>query len=479
MGMNRRGYIEIYERNERQKERLQQAKDRIEILKQQRQKKDILLQSESSGIKRIVRKFTHQLLLPYFEQQNYLIDNTVDTLELLYGIAEDSIAEETSMLAWSGFDKCDLERHYALEKKRIVMNTAERKIIQVVGSLNFGDAVGNDVIAIQKALIESGLETAIYTNSIHKKLPLDIAFYIDELPELNENDILIYHFASKDPLYKKISKLKCKKMLCYHNITPPMFFESYDENAYDATSEGLKELALMKNTFDYCIADSDFNRQDLIRMGYRCPIDVVPILIPFDDYVQELDNEIINQYQDEWINIIFVGRIAPNKKIEDVIMCFNEYKKINPNSRLFLVGNYDNNDLYYNELVNMIMKKQIKDVIFTGHISFSAILTYYKVSDLFLCMSEHEGFCVPLVEAMLLGVPIIAFESTAIPETLGDAGILIKNKKPESVAKIMDELINSTEMQNSLKEKARKMLVNYQYDTIKSQILDCIKKIAE
>lgn len=479
MNINRRGYIELYERNERQKERLSQAKDRIEGLKVLRQTKDKILDARKPGIKKAVYKLMYRLLLPYIEQQNALMDNSIDAMELLYGIAEDAIGEKTSLLAWSGFDKREVERQYALEKKRIAMDTTGRKIIQVVSHLNFGDAVGNDVIAIQRALEESGVTTAIYTNYIHKKLPLDIAFYADELPQLDKNDIVIYHFAVKDSLYKKIMKFECKKVIRYHNITPPMFFEPYNYKGVAATSAGLEEIALMKNTFDYGMTDSDFNRQDLIQMGYECPIDVVPILIPFEDYAQEPDDEIINQYQDDWINIIFVGRIAPNKKIEDVINCFDEYKKLNPKSRLLLVGNYDESDLYYNELIDMVMKKKMKDIVFTGHISFSAILAYYRVADVFLCMSEHEGFCVPLVEAMYFEVPIIAFAATAIPETLGDAGILIKDKKPENVAKIMDELIRSREMQHSLKEKAKNRLNNYQYNTVKHQILECVKKVAE
>lgn len=476
MNISRRGYIEIYERNERQKERLERINARINILKEQRNIKDTVLNGQTSKLKKVYRRIVYRILAPFLEQQKVQFDNAIDTLELLYGMAEDSIAETTSIIDWAQFDTKEVERYYAMEQKRSCINKAEWKVIQVVSSLNFGDAVGNDVIAIQRALEEAGITTAIYTNFIHKKLPLDSAFYLDELPELNENDILIFHFANADTFCEKIKKIKCRKIIRYHNITPPYFFATYDLTSYNATNLGIKQIAAMKDSFDYGMVPSEFNRQDLIQMGYTCPIEVVPILIPFTDYEQVPDENVIKQYQDNWTNLVFVGRIAPNKKIEDIIACYREYKKINPKSRLILVGNYSETDLYYRKLYELIEQDYIDDVIFTGHISFAAILAYYKVASLFLCMSEHEGFCVPLIEAMYFHVPIIAYSCTAIPYTMGDAGILLQSKEPSYVAEKINELISSKELQNRCIQNGIRMLENYQYDIIKKQILDCIRK---
>ncbi len=476
MAINRKGYIEMYERNERQRERLECARERMDILKDIRSNQEILINSDSNFLVRTARKVLHRLLMPYIEQQRIISDNAIDMMDLLYGISEDAVAESTSMLAWSGFDKREVERKRVLESKREIIENSSRRVLQIVSHLNFGDAVGNDVMAIRRALEEAGITTAIYTYGIHKKLPLDVAFYMDDLPELNSDDIIIYHFANKDPLRKVIEELECKKIIRYHNVTPPEFFEPYDEILFDATAGGLKQIKKMNDVFDFGMVDSKFNRQDLIQMGFECPIDVVPILIPFDEYKQEPSQEVINKYKDDWTNIIFVGRIAPNKKIEDVIASYHAYKKRNPKSRLLLVGNYDKKDLYYKEVAAMVKDEQIEDVIFTGHISFADILAYYSVADVFLCMSEHEGFCVPLVEAMFFELPIIAYNSTAIPYTMGNAGILIDSKEPEEVAQRIEELVNSPENQKMLQNNARAMLETYQYETIKEKILACISK---
>ena len=143
-------------------------------------------------------------------------------------------------------------------------------------------------------------------------------------------------------------------------------------------------------------------------MGYTCPIDVLPILIPFDDYAKTPSQQVIDRYSDGYTNLIFTGRIAPNKRQEDVIRAFYDYKKFyNPKSRLILVGGHNGMERYYHRLKSYINALELEDVVFPGHIKFDEILAYYKIADVFLCQSEHEGFCVPLVEAMYFDVPVV------------------------------------------------------------------------
>ena len=246
------------------------------------------------------------------------------------------------------------------------------------------------------------------------------------------------------------------------------------------TREGLDEIADLKDAIDYGIVVSDFNKKDLIDMGYQCPIAVAPILIPFKDYEQEPDKDVVTRYSDGKTNIVFVGRIVPNKKFEDVIACFAAYKeKYDPTARLFLVGNYQETDLYYQYLQDVIKKCGVEDVIFPGHIAFNAILAYYKIADLFLCMSEHEGFCVPLVEAMFFETPIVAYASTAIPGTLGGSGVLVETKEPEAVAEKMHQVITDQAYREEIIEKQKRRLEDFSYDRIKEQILKEITDIQE
>ena len=365
-------------------------------------------------------------------------------------------------------------------QKDVLQESDFPRVIQIVSCLNFGDAVGNDVMAIKNALKSKGIVTEIYTSVIHKKIPEGMARNIRRLPELKENDIVIYHFAAEDPLAEIVKELKCKKVLRYHNITPPEFFKAYDSSVERNTSNGLKQVHELKDFVDYVMTVSEFNKCDLQNMGYHCPMFVVPILIQFSDYAQKPSEEVMKKYSDGVKNIIFVGRIAPNKKIEDVIENFDYYNKnVDCNTRLIIVGSYDIRNKYYRYLQKIIKKISANNVIFTGHIAFNEILGYYKVADAFLCMSEHEGFCVPLVEAMYFKVPIVAYSSTAIPDTLNGCGILLEDKRPETVAKGLEAVLKDTGVSERIIKGEEERLKDFDNVMVKEQMLKVLQMISE
>lgn len=380
--------------------------------------------------KRLVRKATYWLYKPVIEQQQDFNMYVAAAISDIYRISSNEMQYVANGVGMS-------ERDVLPEDDR-------PRIIQLVSSLNFGDAVGNEVMAYKKMFEEAGYTTQIFAETIQKKIEAGTAYPIRFIPELKEKDIVIYHFSSQCGLFEYVKKTKAKVVLRYHNITPPSFFKGYDENAEKATAVGLKQVAELKDYVDYCLPVSEFNKQDLLKMGYQCEMKVIPILIRFTDYEQEPSRNVIEKYSDGRKNILFVGRMAPNKKVEDVISCFHEYKKqYDAEARLFLVGSYNEEDKYYKMLKKHIAKLGVENVIFPGHIPFADILAYYKIADVFLCMSEHEGFCVPLVEAMYFGVPIVAYRSCAVPDTMGNSGIILNTKDyykvAESISMAMSE----------------------------------------
>lgn len=251
--------------------------------------------------------------------------------------------------------------------------------------------------------------------------------------------------------------------MIYHNITPPEFFRPYSHEMFALTNYGYQGLEYLKNTFNMCLADSEFNKSQLIEYGYRCPIEVRPVLIPFRNYRKAPDRYIINKYSDGWTNIIFVGRIAPNKKQEDVIKTYYYYKKINPKSRLILVGSWAGMENYYNRLKKYTEILGLDDVIFTGHITFDEIIAYYQVADIFLCMSRHEGFCVPLVEAMFFNIPIVALDAGAVPETLGESGILLPDNDPFYAVETISRILSDETFRRDILKKQKKRLSDFSY----------------
>lgn len=351
------------------------------------------------------------------------------------------------------------------------------KIIQVLPTMSYGDAVSNDAINIDKILKKNGYEAEIYAENIDKRMK-DKVFKISKLKKVNKNDILIYHKSTGTDLSFLLEKYKCKKVMRYHNITPGKYLEQYNKYLYNLVEYGRKGLEYASKYFDYSLADSKYNKSELDELKYKNTI-TLPILIPFEDYRKEFDRKVIKKYSDGKKNILFVGRITPNKTQEDIIKSFYYYKNyVNKNSRLILVGN-DNGFENYSDLLKKLIKELEleNDVVFSGHVKFEEILAFYRVADLFLCMSDHEGFCVPLVESMFFEVPILAYNSSAIKDTLGNSGIIINKKDYFLISELMNFILSDENIKKEIIKKQNKRLEDFQLEKIEKQLLEFIKRI--
>lgn len=351
------------------------------------------------------------------------------------------------------------------------------RIVQVIPTLAYGDAVGNDTLALERVIKDMGYKTQIYAESIVPPMDYRMASDIKKLQGLDEKDVLIYHLSTGTRLNFDVAEYKCKKIIIYHNITPPEFFRGYNNFFERLCKWALDGARFLADKVDYCLAASLFNKSHLEEIGYKVPIDVLPIVIPFDDYTQEPSREVVEKYRDGRHNIVFTGRVAPNKCHHDIIAAFACYKKYyDSNARLFLVGSYKETDTYFIKLKKYVELLDVEDVVFTGHIKFEEILAYYHIADVFLCMSEHEGFCVPLVEAMFFGIPIIAYNCTAVPMTLGDGGILVDKKDPTETAALINKVISDSELQDLIKENQKRRLEDFRYEKIAGMFRNYLEK---
>jgi len=340
----------------------------------------------------------------------------------------------------------------------------------------FGDAIGNDTLALNETLKTNGYDADIYVVHVDERLKKEVKLLDQYKPQ--KDDMIIYHMSTGNDMNYKVSEYPGTLVVMYHNITPPHFFELYDKNSVEVCSSGLRAAKYLGKKASYCLADSEFNRQELMGMGYGCPIEVLPILIAFDDYKKKPNEKTVQKYKDGYTNIVFTGRVAPNKKHEDLIAAFYYYKKyINPESRLILVGRYDFFEGYYDRLKKYVERLGVEDVIFTGQVKFNDILAYYTVADVFVCLSEHEGFCVPLVEAMMFDVPVIAYDSCAVGETLGGSGFLLEDKSPAVVAHAVHRVLTDETLKKMIINEQRKRLKYFEHDRIKAQFLDFIERM--
>jgi glycosyltransferase involved in cell wall biosynthesis len=350
------------------------------------------------------------------------------------------------------------------------------KIHQILPTIVFGDAVSNDALAITNILKEMGYDTQVFSEHIHPSLTR-IARKAGKWNPTRDT-ILVYHMSTGSQLSYMVKDADVRaKVMIYHNITPPEFFRGYSRSSYDLVQTGRDQLAMLKDTFDYVFADSEYNCMELQELGYK-KAEELPILIPYADYEKNPSEEVMNHLADGRTNILFLGRIAPNKRQEDVIKSFYYYKKyFDSSSRLFLVGSYDGMELYYKGLKRLVEKLELQDVYFTGKVPFDEILAYYRTAHVFLSMSEHEGFCVPLIESMIFDVPIIAYKAAAIPYTMKNAGIMIGEKNYPQIAALLDKAVHDEQLRDSVIKQQKSRLADFSYDRVSGMHRQAFRRI--
>jgi glycosyltransferase involved in cell wall biosynthesis len=315
------------------------------------------------------------------------------------------------------------------------------EIHQILPTISPGDAIGNDVIEIRDILRKWGYKSDIYAQNIHPKM--NAKRYTDYKKVSSKDNLLIFHFSIGSEVSDFVKTLPDRKILIYHNITPHKYFIGINDYLANLLKTGRNELKSFAEITDLALGDSEYNRLELQELGFK-NTDVLPILVDFEKY-NNPNHKLLERYEDDYMNILFVGQISPQKRQGDIIKAYYYYKCINPKSRLFLVGNYEVSERYYEQLQELVRRLKLKDVYITGRVDFKDMVAYYKLADVFLCMSEHEGFCVPLLESMFFDIPVIAYNSTAMPYTLGKAGILIKEKNYEEIAEMINLLVEDTE----------------------------------
>lgn len=347
------------------------------------------------------------------------------------------------------------------------------RIIQILPTLSYGDGVSNDALAIDTILKKNGFRTKIYAENVDKRISKDLVQHVSHLPRLKERDVIMYHLSTGSELNEMLPQMKGRKVIIYHNITPQEYFADYHDFSATLCREGRKSMSKLCSVPEYCLADSPYNREELLENGYSCKVDVMPIIIPFEDYGKAPSGKIMSRYEkDGYTNIIFTGRIAPNKKQEDVIEVFAYYQKFyNPKSRLFLVGSYHNMEKYLRRLKEYARQLGVNNVIFTGHIPFDEILAYYRLADVFLCMSEHEGFCIPLVEAMYFQIPVIARAGTGVTGTLGDGGILLEGKNALETAGLIHYIQTHPQARQALRESGKRRMESFSTDRMEQMFI--------
>ena len=324
------------------------------------------------------------------------------------------------------------------------------QVHQVLATFGYGDAIGNEVIGIQRVLRAAGYESDIFVEAADHRLESMTRDYRELVDVSHPDNLLFHHFSLASKASRLAYALPDRMALIYHNITPPEFFVGLHRSLSSECFRGRRELRAYAERCDLALGDSEFNRQDLEALGFT-RTGVLPVVPDFSHLDGDADRGVADQFDDAWTNVLFVGRTVPNKKLEDVIRFFHAYHTFyNPHSRLFLIGAQHGLDRYTVALHQLAATLGNDHVHFVGQVSNEELAAFYEIADLFLCASEHEGFCVPLVEAFYKQIPVLAYAAAAVPATMDGAGVLYTDKDPSHVAALMDIIVSNDQVQEAI-----------------------------
>ena len=349
------------------------------------------------------------------------------------------------------------------------------KIHQWVPAAHRGDAIGDSARAVREMLRGLGHDSELFALTIDDELRGDVLPFTDAASRTG--DITIFHFALPSPMTGAFGSLPGVKILQYHNITPAAFFAPYDAGLFRLAALGRQELATLAGRVDLALGDSEFNRQELEAIGFP-RTGVMPIAVNTARITDAPRRPALERILcDGLVNILFVGRIVPNKRIEDHIRLAEMYKRyIDSYYRFIFVGRYDGLPRYYAQVRALIAEyEMLPDRFwFTGPVPDEDLAAFYRWSDAYVSLSEHEGFCVPLVEAMAADVPIVAYAAGAVPETLGGAGLLFTPKDLEVGAELLGSVVYDRDLRARVLAGQRRRLQDFAPPRIEARLKETL-----
>lgn len=349
------------------------------------------------------------------------------------------------------------------------------RIVQMVDALDFGDGVSNDIINLHRLMDAMKIQNTIYSKWKHEK----VAQYTHDIEKYSPrpNDYILYHYSGKSVIIDQVLGYNRPVILRYHNITPPEFFIRDNPEIAARCQEGLDQIKAYVKRFDFYCGDSGFNNRNLIEYGASPErTSVLPIELNLSQLRDKETDAAILEEMKRHTNVLFVGRFAPNKRIEEILDVFeNYYRYYNDAAYLYLVGNNQQNELYTRFIESKLKEMMAREhVIVTGKVDERQLYSYYTGANVFLCMSEHEGFCIPLLEAMEFETPVIAYDAGAVADTMGKSGVLVTNKEVPVIAGLINELDQNKYLRDRVIGEQKKHLRQFDAQTMRQKLSELI-----
>ena len=337
-------------------------------------------------------------------------------------------------------------------------------IHQIVAGFRKGDAISDEALLLQALCAAHGTVSPIYcaratTAAQQRAQVCDLDTLADAVkPE----DFVLLHLSIGSRGNAIFPNLKCKKVILYHNVTPAHFFERLNPPMASMLDEGRKQVAALAHVAEINLADSEYNAQELRELGYK-NVSVLPLVVDASFGSGALDPAMKAKLtHDGLTNLLFVGRVVPNKRHDHLLQVFHHFQHyVEPKSRLIIAGSSSGQEAYKSLLLGSVHSLELKNVLFTEFISAEELNACYASASAFVCLSEHEGFCAPLLEAMAWNVPVFATASAAVPETLAGAGVLFQDFNLAVIAETIGRVIKDPDVKAAVVANQCKRLANY------------------
>jgi glycosyltransferase involved in cell wall biosynthesis len=349
-------------------------------------------------------------------------------------------------------------------------------IHQVIPVLAPHDAVGNHTLALRDALRAAGIDSEVFAEmrlGHHRGTGRAIADY----PETATADLLIYQSSTGSGVVDWLLKRPEPLAVNYHNITPASFFEAWDDQGAASMRRARVQLGALARRSRLALADSPFNALELRELGYD-PVVVAPLLLDLESRLATADQLVTEHLARtrsgrHWL---FVGRLAPNKCQHDLVAAFAAYRAAyDPGARLTLIGS-EAAPSYSDALYGLIDDLDLHgSVTIAGSVTDGELSAYYDDADVFVCLSRHEGFCVPLLEAMRHDLPVVALAAAAVPDTVGDAAVLVDDSSPTLVAATVHQLLGDDAFRGQLVAAGRAVLAAHSLAAASATWIDLLR----
>jgi glycosyltransferase involved in cell wall biosynthesis len=349
---------------------------------------------------------------------------------------------------------------------------SKRAIHQLVAGYSNGDAISNEARTLRGWFRQWGFRSEIYCESARilpelRKDSRDCGLFLEEV---GPDDIVLLHLSIGSDVNDLFPRCAGKKIIRYHNVTPSRYFRALNEHLAGLLAKGRSQMAGLAGTADLNLADSAYNAAELTEAGYR-DVRVLPLALELNRLGAKANPKVLEKFRDGKLNVLFVGRCVPNKRLEDLLYAFYYLQKYQtPACRLIHVGSFAGTEAYLAMLQSLKRELRLEHVNFVGSVPEADLCAFYQVSDLFVCMSEHEGFGIPLLEAMQAGLPVMAYASSAVPETMDGAGFLFKEKIFDELAAWMAKIGSSRVLRENLISGQNQRIRRYHEQDVESTL---------